>query len=98
MKIKKNWVDLAAYILIVLAIGFGFFSRLIACFRYVTFFYYDQVRDAELYVKMWQGNIPNLGPGASVGGYKLLPLYYYLVFPATVLGVDPVFLLYRFLC
>lgn len=91
MRVKRDWLKFASYSLIVLAIGFAFFSRLIAGFRYVTFFYYDQVRDAELYLKMWQGNIPNLGPGASVGGYKLLPLYYYLVFPATVLGADPVF-------
>jgi hypothetical protein len=91
LKVREDRVKLAAYILIFLGLSFGFFSRLVAVFRYITFFYFDQVRDAELYMKMWRGDIPNLGPGASVGGYKLLPLYYYLVFPSTVLGVDPVF-------
>ncbi|AFY79186.1 hypothetical protein Ple7327_4045 [Pleurocapsa sp. PCC 7327] len=90
-KVKGDRLKIAAYSLICLALAFGFFSRLVAVFRYITFFYPDQVRDAEVYMSMWQGKLPTLGPGASVGGYKLLPLYYYLVFPSTILGVDPVF-------
>jgi hypothetical protein len=90
-KAKRNKLEIAAYGLISVALIFGFVSRLVVVFRYISFFYFDQVRDAEVYMKMWQGNLPILGPGASVGGYKLFPLYYYLVFPSTSLGVDPVF-------
>jgi hypothetical protein len=90
-KFKKDKLKLATYSLAIIALAFGFFSRLVAVFKYITFFYFDQVRDAEVYMQMWRGKWQTLGPGASVGGYKLLPLYYYLVFPSTVLGADPVF-------
>lgn len=88
---KDNLVKFAAYVLIFLSLVFGFVSRVVAVFRYTTFFYYDQVRDAQVYMDMWKGHWPTLGPSASVGGYSLPPLYYYLVFPFTVLGPDPVF-------
>lgn len=91
MKTRKNAAKAFAYLLIFLAVTFGLFSRLVAVFRYNTFFYYDQVRDATVYMKMWEGDFPLLGPSASVGGYSLPPLYYYLVFPFTVLGPHPVF-------
>ena len=90
MSVPKNSAKAAA-LLIVFAIAFGFISRLATVFRYNTFFYYDQVRDANVYMRMWAGTFPTLGPSASVGGYSLPPLYYYLVFPFTVLGPNPVF-------
>jgi hypothetical protein len=91
LMVKGDRFSFVAYGLILLALLFGFYSRLIAAFQYISFFYFDQVRDAELYMNMWQGKLPLLGPGASVGGYQLFPLYYYLVFPSTVLGANPVF-------
>ncbi len=89
--LQKNSANITAYTLIALSLVFGFFIRLFSVLRYTTFFYYDQARDAEIYMKMWQGNWPILGPSASVGGYHLPPLYYYLVFPFTIFGSNPVF-------
>lgn len=93
--LKTNKTYLPAYILIVAALGFGFFSRLVSVFTYTTFDIGgapDQVRDAFLYMNMWQGNLPILGPESSKGAvYHLPPLYYYLVFPFTILGANPVF-------
>lgn len=101
MKIKKlissyagNPSELAGKIIILLAISFGFFSRVISVFHYNTFDVGsspDQVRDAYVYMKMWQGVWPSLGPASSIGGYNILPLYYYLVFPFTIFGPNPVF-------
>ena len=82
-----------AYCSIALALIVGFTIRFFSLFRYTTFDIGpapDQVRDAFVYMKMWQGQMPILGPSASVGGYSLPPLYYYLVFPFTALGADPV--------
>ncbi len=93
-RIKGNGAKLTAYMLILLALVFGFFSRVVSVFRYVTFDIGpspDQVRDAYIYMNMWQGSWPTLGPSASVGGYHLPPLYYYLVFPFTAFGADPVY-------
>ncbi len=77
-----------------LAIIFAFFTRLIAVFQYVTFDIGpdpDQIRDTFLIMEIGQGKFPTLGPVSSIGGYHILPLYYYLVFPFTILGSDPVF-------
>jgi hypothetical protein len=93
--LKKNKINWPAYILIIAALGFGFFSRLVSVFTYTTFDIGgspDQVRDAFVYMNMWQGDWPILGPESSKGeGYYLPPLYYYLVFPFTILGANPVF-------
>ena len=89
-----NSTELVGKALILLAIGFGFFSRVISVFQYNTFdvgFSPDQVRDAHVYMKMWQGVWPSLGPASSIGGYNIPPLYYYLVFPFTIFGPDPAF-------
>lgn len=93
-KIKDYWVNIAAYILVAFAIVFGFLSCIISVFSYTTFDIGpdpDQIRDAFVYMNMWHGKFPILGPAASIGGYQLPPLYYYLVFPFTILGADPVY-------
>ncbi|AFZ47354.1 hypothetical protein Cyast_1390 [Cyanobacterium stanieri PCC 7202] len=84
-------------ILIVIAILFGFFTRIVAVFQYVTFDIGpdpDQIRDAFVVMGIWDGEFPLLGPrayGLGLGGHYLLPLYYYLFFPFTIFGGDPVF-------
>jgi hypothetical protein len=83
--------------LITIAILFGFVTRIIAVFQYVTFDIGpdpDQIRDAFVVMKIWEGQFPLLGPtayGLGLGGHSLLPLYYYVFFPFTLLGGDPVF-------
>jgi hypothetical protein len=89
---KKNLI--IGYCLILTALLIGFFTRIVSCFRYITFDIGpapDQVRDAFVYMKMWEGNFPTLGPVSSIGGYHLPPLYYYLVFPFTIFGPNPAF-------
>ena len=84
----------SGYLLILIAIIFGFVSRVVSVFHYTTFDIGpdpDQVRDAFTYMKMWQGEWPHLGPAVSLGNYQLPPLYYYIVFPFTVLGPNPAF-------
>lgn len=81
--------------LIALAIAVGVITRLVAVFHYVTFDIGpdpDQIRDAFVVMNMWQGDLPTLGPkayGAGLGGFHILPLYYYLFFPFTLLGQTP---------
>lgn len=90
---NKSIVEKIACYLIAIALMVGFAIRFCSLFRYTTFDIGpapDQVRDAFVYMKMWQGEMPILGPSASVGGYSLPPLYYYLVFPFTILGSNPV--------
>ncbi|MGC1308887.1 MAG: hypothetical protein WA885_16795 [Phormidesmis sp.] len=82
-------------VLILLALAFGFFTRVIAVFQYVTFDIGpdpDQIRDAFTVMEIWQGDFPTLGPkayGAGLGGFHILPLYYYLFFPFTLIGRIP---------
>lgn len=92
--IKKDPLKIAAAILILLALSFGFYSRVVSVFSYNTFdigVAPDQARDGFVYMNMWKGIWPSLGGESSVGGYHLLPLYFYLVFPFTIFGPDPVF-------
>lgn len=94
VKNKANKFIIGAYILIFLALTFGFFTRIFSAFSYTTFDIGgspDQVRDAFVYMDMWQGKWPILGPSVSKAEYSLPPLYYYLVFPFTALGANPVF-------
>jgi hypothetical protein len=83
--------------LIIVALLFGFFTRIISVFQYITFDIGpdpDQIRDAFVVMKMWQGEFPLLGPrayGLGLGGHHILPLYYYIFFPFTILGANPVF-------
>lgn len=83
----------ANHIVIALALLVGFLIRFFSLIKYTTFDIGpapDQVRDAFVYMDMWRGKMPILGPSASVGGYSLPPLYYYLVFPFTIFGAAPV--------
>ncbi len=91
--LNLNNTYLLGYSVIALALIVGFFIRLFSLIKYTTFDIGpapDQVRDAFVYMDMWQGKMPILGPSASVGGYHLPPLYYYLVFPFTLFGANPV--------
>ncbi|MGB3511949.1 MAG: hypothetical protein WBA93_22465 [Microcoleaceae cyanobacterium] len=94
-KLKLDKITLIGYIFILLAITIGFVTRIFAVFQYVTFDIGpdpDQIRDAFAVMKIWQGEIPTLGPRVStIGGYHILPLYYYLFFPFTLLGANPAF-------
>jgi len=85
----NNPYRLLAFSLATIALIIGLLTRIIACFQYITFDIGpapDQIRDAFVYMDMWNGKFPTLGPGSSIGGYSLPPLYYYLVFPFTILG------------
>jgi hypothetical protein len=80
---------------IILAIAFGCFTRIFAVFQYVTFDIGpdpDQIRDAFTVMKIWQGDFPVLGPpayGLGLVNFHILPLYYYLFLPFTLLGKSP---------
>lgn len=99
MKESSNWkfdkIKLTGYILILLAIIFALVTRLCAIFQYITFDIGpdpDQIRDAFAVMEIWKGNLPTLGPKVTtIGSHHILPLYYYLFFPFTMLGADPVF-------
>lgn len=83
-----------AYSSIVLAVCISVFTCFISAFQYITFDIGpdpDQIRDAFVVMKMWEGEFPILGPASSVGNYSLPPLYYYLVFPFSLFGADPIF-------
>lgn len=88
-------IKLIGYSLIILAIAIGLITRIIAVFKYVSFDIGpdpDQVRDAFAVMNMWTGDWPTLGPQVTtIGKHHILPLYYYLFFPFTILGADPVF-------
>ncbi len=93
LTLNPNNTYLLGSALISLALIVGFLIRLFSLIKYTTFDIGpapDQVRDAFVYMDMWQGKMPILGPSASVGGYHLPPLYYYLVFPFTLFGAAPV--------
>lgn len=84
---------LIGYSLIFLAILVGFITRIIGVLQYVSFDIGpapDQIRDAFIVINMWKGEFPTLGPVAAVGGHHILPLYYYLFWPFTLLGAYPV--------
>lgn len=79
-------------ILIAFSLIFGFLIRLFAVV-YFTNFTGDQINDAYRVLGIWQGSLPTLGPGPTAwkelgGDIYLPPLYYYLVFPFTVLTFD----------
>ncbi len=74
--------------IILLALVIGAVTRLYSVFSYDQFAG-DQARDAFVYQKMGQGIWPTLGPGSSVGGYGLPPLYYYLNYFVSFGSLDP---------
>ncbi len=79
-------------LLIILSLTYGAF---ILSFVVLKFTNYggDQINDAYRVMGIWEGSWPTLGPGPTawsglVGDFYLPPLYYYLVFPATILTYD----------
>lgn len=99
-------------ILVILLILFAAFFRFWQIKDYVVFLG-DEGRDMlvlrEIFTK---GHIPFLGPSASVGGFYLGPIYYWMAAPflllwrfdptgpsymVAIIGVATVFLLYKFL-
>lgn len=50
----------------------------------------DEGRDALVWLHMTQGHFTFLGPTASVGGFYLGPIYYYLALPFYWIWRDPV--------
>jgi hypothetical protein len=77
-----------AWTLIGAALLVGAATRFLPLVHYVNFLG-DQTRDAYAYAAMHQGQWPAMGPDLPLNRLKLPPLYYYLVFPFTVLGPDP---------
>ncbi len=80
------------YLLILLAITcLAFFLRFYRLRDYIIFLG-DQGRDVWVVKKMvLDGKFTLLGPVASVGGFYLGPLYYYLITPFLILaGFDPI--------
>jgi len=75
-------------VLIFIAIVIGGFTRIYGVFHYNQF-RDDQSRDAFVYAQMAEGHWPTLGPGSSVGGYWLSPIYYYLNFIFSFGSLDP---------
>ncbi len=97
MKIK-NYIALrnSTRYFIIFTLFLGAIIRLLFTIRYTTFAYIDQARDTDIYQSMWQGVLPVLGPEALRTAnqpvpYHLPPLYYYLSFPFTIFGKDPLF-------
>ena len=74
--------------LLFLAILIGVFTRIYAVFNYNQF-RDDQSRDSFVYAQMHEGKWPTLGPGSSVGGYSLSPIYYYLNYIFSFGSLDP---------
>jgi hypothetical protein len=75
-------------LLLFLALIIGGFTRIYGVFNYNQF-RDDQSRDAFVYAQMSEGRWPTLGPGSSVGGYSLSPIYYYLNFVFSFGSLDP---------
>jgi len=72
-----------------LAIFLGILTRFGMLTSYVQFDG-EQARSGFILQQMWQGSIPTLGAPSSVGGYGILPFYYYWTFLWTIFGSDPV--------
>jgi hypothetical protein len=93
---SMNKIRGMALILVILAIAFAFFTRIVSIFEYVTFDIGpdpDQITGGYLWMDMWKGNFPQLGPAGGGGkyGFVIPPLYFYLVFPLTIFGTAPEF-------
>lgn len=63
-------------------------TRLGGLFAYVDF-YGDEARDAFRVIAIHHGEWPTLGPEGTHVSYRVPPLYYYLLAPATLLGTLP---------
>jgi len=77
--------------LLVVILGLASFARLYRISEYMTFLG-DEGRDVLVVKRMIvDGKLTLLGPTASVGGFFLGPVYYYLMAPFLFLyGLDPV--------
>ena len=88
---RKN-LKKAGIVLISFSLIFGLFTRVFPVL-YFTNFSGDQINDAYRTMAIWQGSWPTLGPGPAAwsglsGDVYLPPLYYYLVFPFTIITPD----------
>ncbi len=88
-----NWIKQHPLEIFLLAaiLGLASFARLYRISEYMTFLG-DEGRDALVVKRMIiDGKLTLLGPTASVGGFFLGPVYYYLMVPFLFLyGFDPV--------
>ncbi len=84
---SRTKIDIAAGTIAILAIAIAAVTRIGGIFRYTDFFG-DEARDALRVLAMHAGSWPTLGPETQVG-WQLPPLYYYLIFPATLFGPHP---------
>lgn len=89
---KSNHLQRLAWGLFAAALLVGVLTRFVSLLKYTTVDIGaapDQIRDAFVYMQMRAGEFPLLGPSSSVGGYSLPPLYFFLTYPAVLLGVNP---------
>ncbi|PIW36594.1 MAG: hypothetical protein COW24_04520 [Candidatus Kerfeldbacteria bacterium CG15_BIG_FIL_POST_REV_8_21_14_020_45_12] len=86
---NTSWQHVLSIAIIVLALTIGFWIRILLPLISYTQFLGDQAEHAFVYQTMKTGNIVTLGPGSSVGGYNLPPLYYWSVAPFVFLTSDP---------
>jgi hypothetical protein len=80
----------ASLILIVFSLVVGVVTRPLSIIHYIDF-RYDQAIDAGRVMGMWHGIVPQFGPQPLHQPFGLPPLYYYLVFPSSVFGPNPIF-------
>ncbi len=86
---KNSWVK-PHYLLLILIVGIAAFFRLYKIADYMTFLG-DEGRDVLIVYDILHGKFTLLGPTASVGGFFLGPLYYYLMAPFLwVFNYNPV--------
>ena len=86
---SDKWV-LFGSILLFLSLVFGLFIRIVGVVQF-SILTGDQIRDAYATMEIWQGKFPTLGPHSAWkflwGDFVYLPpLYFYLVFPFTILS------------
>ena len=82
---KMHKISKKEFILILLILAVGAFFRLFRISEYMTFLG-DEGRDAIIVRRLLVDGDPILiGPGTSIGGMYLGPLYYYLIAPALLL-------------
>lgn len=108
LKLKTLFLD--KNLLLVAIILFSAFLRLYRIQDYMTFLG-DEGRDVLVVYGILHGKLTLLGPAASVGGFFLGPIYYYLMAPflwitnynpvgpaimVALFGVATVYLLYKF--
>lgn len=93
---QLKMLEFIGLILVLLALTFGFFTRVITVFEYTIFDIGpdpDQVMGGYILMDIWKGNIPHIGPPGGGGkyGFAIPPLGYFLFFPFTILGANPSF-------